>query len=97
MKRLSTRAVLTAALAVLISAMIGQPHAAIEDEALETEVKQAIDRGLKWLRWQQKEDGSWEHHPGITSLALTAFARSPRAYREDDGPFIRNATSSPAI
>ena len=26
-----------------------------------------------------------------TSLVLTAYARSPRRYREEDGPFIRNA------
>jgi squalene-hopene/tetraprenyl-beta-curcumene cyclase len=54
-------------------------------------VKGAIDRGLRWLRDHQLEDGSWDHYPGITALALTAFARSPRKYREEDGPFIRKA------
>lgn len=54
-------------------------------------VKPTVDRGLRWLRDHQLEDGSWDHYPGITALALTAFARSPRKYREDDGPFVRDA------
>lgn len=53
--------------------------------------KLAIDRGLQWLIAQQQPDGSWEKDVGITSLALTALARSPRKYREVDGPFVRNA------
>ena len=52
-------------------------------------VTAAIDRGLRWLKEQQAEDGSWDHYPGITALAVSAFARSPRKYREEDGPFMR--------
>ncbi len=76
--------------ALLLTAVPAGPQAAIEDEQLRDEVKSAIDRGLKWLRTQQKEDGSWEHHPGITAIALTAYARSHRGYTLEDGPFMRN-------
>jgi squalene-hopene/tetraprenyl-beta-curcumene cyclase len=64
---------------------------AIEDDELKAQVKRAIDRGLKWLRTQQKDDGSWENYTGITALVLTAYGRSHRGYTEADGPFIRKA------
>ncbi len=54
-----------------------------------SEVRGAIDRGLRWLKEQQEQDGSWDHYPGITALAVSAFARSPRQYLEEDGPFMR--------
>jgi squalene-hopene/tetraprenyl-beta-curcumene cyclase len=53
----------------------------------------AVDRGLRWLHSAQKPDGSWAGHLGITALVLSAFARSHRHYREEDGPFIRNAVA----
>jgi squalene-hopene/tetraprenyl-beta-curcumene cyclase len=61
------------------------------DKKLKDEIKSSIDRGLKWLREQQEDDGSYAHHPGITALVTTAFMRSPRHYSEDDGPFMKNA------
>jgi squalene-hopene/tetraprenyl-beta-curcumene cyclase len=61
------------------------------DPKLKSEIKASIDRGLRWLKDQQEDDGSYMHHPGMTALAATAFMRSPRKYKEDDGPFIRNA------
>lgn len=59
--------------------------------SLRGEIKDSVDRGLKFLRSEQKPDGSWENHPGLTALAVSAFMKSPRKYTEDDGPFIRNA------
>jgi squalene-hopene/tetraprenyl-beta-curcumene cyclase len=59
------------------------------ESADQTAVTAAIDRGLRWMKEQQAEDGSWDHYPGITALAVSAFARSPRKYREEDGPFVR--------
>lgn len=53
------------------------------------EVQKAVDWSLKWLRQQQKEDGSWSHYPGVTGLVLTAYMKSHRKYSEEDGPFIR--------
>ncbi len=61
------------------------------DSKLKGEIKASIDRGLKWLRDQQEDDGSYAHHPGITALVASAFMRSPRQYTEEDGPFMKNA------
>jgi squalene-hopene/tetraprenyl-beta-curcumene cyclase len=69
----------------------GSALAADQDPALISQAQRAIDNGLRWLRSVQKADGGWGGHLGITELALTAFARSHRAYREHDGPFMRNA------
>jgi squalene-hopene/tetraprenyl-beta-curcumene cyclase len=66
-------------------------YAAEIDKDLKDEIKASIDRGLRWLRGQQEEDGSYLHHPGITALVATAFMRSPRHYTEADGPFVRDA------
>ena len=65
--------------------------AAPKDPALAARAQKAVDDGLRWLRSVQKPDGTWGNHLGITALALTAFAKSHRAYREADGPFMRNA------
>ena len=62
-----------------------------QDPALVARAESAVDKGLRWLRSAQKPDGSWGGNLGVTAMVLTAFARSHRAYREDDGPFMRNA------
>ena len=59
--------------------------------SLKDEIKSSVDKGLKFLRSEQKPDGSWENHPGFTAIVVTAFMKSPRKYTEEDGPFIRNA------
>lgn len=61
------------------------------DPQLVEKVGSAIDRGLRWLRSAQKPDGPWGEHLGITALAVTAMAKSHRAYREADGPFMSNS------
>jgi squalene-hopene/tetraprenyl-beta-curcumene cyclase len=66
-------------------------YAAEIDSDLKNEVEASIDRGLKWLRDQQGDDGSYMQHPGITALVATAFMKSPRKYSEEDGPFVKNA------
>lgn len=63
------------------------------DPQLVAKAGSAIDRGLKWLRTTQQPDGSYGSHLGVTALAVTALARSPRAYREEDGPFMRDAVA----
>jgi squalene-hopene/tetraprenyl-beta-curcumene cyclase len=35
----------------------------------------SLDRGAAYLASQQKPDGTWENHPGITALAATALLR----------------------
>ena len=73
-------------IAAVLSALIATGFAAGEplprkDENLSfrNEVKAAIDKGLAWLKAQQKEDGSWSttDHPALTALPLLAFEREP--------------------
>ncbi|MBD3182952.1 hypothetical protein GF312_11725 [Candidatus Poribacteria bacterium] len=61
------------------------------DPELKKKVEASIDRGLRWLKEQQEDDGSYAHHPGITALVATSFMRSHREYSEEDGPFVKNA------
>jgi squalene-hopene/tetraprenyl-beta-curcumene cyclase len=63
------------------------------DPKLAERVQSAIDRGLRWLRSAQKSDGGYAGHLGITALVVQAMARSPRAYREEDGPFMRDSVA----
>ena len=76
----------TLRLASALAALITTGFAASEplprkDENLSfrNEVKTAIDKGLAWLKAQQKEDGSWSttDHPALTALPLLAFQREP--------------------
>jgi len=88
-------------LALLAPAALAE-DASADSPALAADVKararKAIDKGLDYLRaaWDEqraaagdsKELTHWGH-PGLTALALTAFYRSPRNYRNEDGPFLR--------
>jgi squalene-hopene/tetraprenyl-beta-curcumene cyclase len=38
---------------------------------------QSLGRGAAFLRQQQRADGIWENHPGITGMAATALLRQP--------------------
>lgn len=58
---------------------------------LHEQTKRSVDTALRWLRTEQGKDGSWSGHPGITSLVALAYLRSPRHYREGDGPFLDRA------
>ena len=60
--------------------------------------KAASDKGIRFLREKQSADMKWgfktpngEFRPdvGLTALALVAMIESPRAYKESDGPFLR--------
>lgn len=66
---------------------------AVDTRTVKDKTKSAIDRGLRYLRKEQTEDGSWQFQghsdAGLTALALSAFFRSPRKYSSEDGPFIR--------
>lgn len=51
-------------------------------------IKKSVDRGLKYLRSQQADNGSYSNHVGVTGTVLMAFGESHRKYRYDEGPFV---------
>jgi squalene-hopene/tetraprenyl-beta-curcumene cyclase len=81
--------------AALVAAIVGlgnMTHTAIADPVMDPKIKskakRAADQGLRYLRANQAEDGSWAKSVGITALALRAFLESHRGYSEQDGAFI---------
>lgn len=64
------------------SAALAQNTPVVSDAknlSLKNEVQTAIDRGLAYLKSQQKPDGSWSNadHPALTAMAVVAFQREP--------------------
>ncbi len=51
---------------------------------LKEKTENCISRGLQFLCLEQKANGSWDNHPGITALAVSAFLRSPVDYASDE-------------
>lgn len=74
-------------LVVLPAVPAGRIQSAPEDRlsaATRAELLAAAGRGAAYLRAQQKPDGSWEFHPGITGLAATALLRLPGVSRTEE-------------
>lgn len=46
------------------------------DLSTQKEVEHSIQNGLSWLVEQQLEDGSWNHYPAITALAVVSLLQS---------------------
>ena len=42
----------------------------------------SLTRAAAYLRQQQKPDGTWENHPGVTAMTATALLRDPAMPRE---------------
>jgi len=61
------------------------------DPSVEKEAEHSIEIGLKWLSSTQEDNGSWYHHPGITSLVVTAFLKSPAGYTEWNNETVARA------
>ena len=47
------------------------------------DLEAAIERGVVYLLKNQKADGNWENHSGISSLAATAILKQPGAAHKD--------------
>lgn len=56
-------------------------------------VKELLDAQLRGIRLTQKPDGSYGQGLTDTAHVVIALSLGPRAYRAEDGPFIRNALS----
>jgi squalene-hopene/tetraprenyl-beta-curcumene cyclase len=64
--------------------------------SLRREVQHAIDKGLAFLKTQQKPEGwfSTADYPAITGLALTAFLRDPEnRYTADKSEIVKNGVA----
>jgi hypothetical protein len=86
---------LLAATAVVVG-LFGASVADVRAEVTPDEVRQAIDRGVRFLKGQQQADGAWSEDPpfsvmwpgGVTSLCTLALLN---AGVEPDDPAIQNA------
>ncbi len=56
---------------------------------LRKDLESAIERGVAYMLKNQKADGSWENHVGITALAATAILKQP-AGTHKQGPEVKN-------
>lgn len=85
---------LTTALTLSAAAQDGPILKDPKNLSLRNEVQLAIDRGLAFIKSQQKEDGSWSNadHPAITALATVAFQRAPGGANVKNPPeFLRKS------
>ena len=94
---MKTPIALLAAAALLAPALIAADDLIPRDSknlSLRNEVQLAIDKGLAFLKTQQKADGSWSdadpNHPALTALPLVAFQREPAGkYLKEQPEFMR--------
>lgn len=63
------------------------------DISLKKDIHQSIRNGLIFLKNKQESDGSWQHYPAITALALSSFLRSPHDFKAQDS-FISKGFNS---
>lgn len=56
------------------------------DLSTQNEIEYSIKTGLNWLVMQQEEDGSWQHYPAITALAVIAILRCNQGLTADFEP-----------
>lgn len=78
------------ALALLPHLALAAPPAPL-DPKLEKAAREAVDKGIEFLKKQQAANGSYGDHVGLTGMALNAFATSPHHYDAKAGPFVAKA------
>ncbi|MCF8371498.1 MAG: terpene cyclase/mutase family protein [Bacteroidales bacterium] len=80
--------VLIAGLQVSNNCVFSQDQSPL-DLSLRKEADHSIQMGLKWLIENQEENGSWQFHPGMTGLVLSAFLRSGFDFQLKDSAISR--------
>ncbi|MGH7151948.1 MAG: hypothetical protein ACREIU_14680, partial [Planctomycetota bacterium] len=76
----------------MIASLLLLPSLALQ--APPPDLGKVVDQACHWLRWKARNpDGSYGKGAIETAAALSAFAQSPRGYREIDGPWIRDAVA----
>ncbi len=58
------------------------------DASTKRDLQESVKKGLKFLKSKQEDDGSWQHYPAITALALSSYLRSGFEFSSQDA-FIR--------
>ena len=62
---------------------VGGRDAGRRTERRFVKTRQAVAKGLDYLRKTQETDGSWGHYPATTALAVSAFLRNGRTELND--------------
>jgi squalene-hopene/tetraprenyl-beta-curcumene cyclase len=93
LRRIARQLTATIVLGALLGGSVPMATAADDNSQLAQKAGAAIDRALRWMRTVQKPDGGYGGHLGVTAMVVWAMARSPRQYREIDGPFMRDAVA----
>jgi squalene-hopene/tetraprenyl-beta-curcumene cyclase len=75
--------------AALAAAALAAPAAPDRDVSLLMESRAAVGRALTYLEGTQKENGSWQDHPAMTGLVVTAMIGSGREDYGADSPVVR--------
>src|SRR5207244_1928924 len=75
------RKLLGGAVCVLLAGSIAvaqqRPTAGALSAATRQKLIDSMNRGAAYLEQQQRADGTWENHPGITAMAAAALLRQP--------------------
>ncbi|HLJ56446.1 MAG TPA: hypothetical protein VKT77_15515 [Chthonomonadaceae bacterium] len=74
--------ILMAAVAGAMLATLPVARAAAPDATMQ-KARQAIGRGIEYLHRTQETDGSWQHYPATTALALSALLRNGKTENND--------------
>ena len=61
---------------ILVLALTAYANEHESYEELDKEVLAAIDRGLEWLKTQQKEDGAFHDHPGVAGFGTDGVLKT---------------------
>ena len=91
MKRFAIRKRLLDRVAVALAALVLLAATATADDGATARAGQLLERGLTYLASTQKPDGSWQGSVAVTSLAASAYLKSPFAADKAYAPVIDKA------